>query len=372
MELLRTPLYERHIALHARMAPFAGYDMPISYDSPAGGMLKEHLAVRQEVGMFDVSHMGEFWIRGSEATAFLSYLCTRSFEKLADGRAQYCLLLNEQGTIIDDIIVYRFNAETYWMVVNASNIDKDFNHVKKTASGFKVEVENVSASTALIALQGPKAVEIISKFLPEAPQLKYYHFGVSKKQWIYGRTGYTGEDGFEIFLPPSDALELWVSFEKMGILPIGLGARDTLRLEVGFPLYGHELSDQLLPLETFSAFAVDLTKNFLGAEKARAKPRHKPVALVGSNPKPMRADESVYWGDKKVGIVTSGSTSPIKKLGIALALIDATACETVKNGDIFMLESAGKQREAVVTTLPFVATSRVKGSKPAATKVFGT
>ena len=362
--LKKTPLHERHLELKARMAPFAGYDMPISYDSTSGGMMKEHLAVRKDVGIFDVSHMGEFWVRGKEATAYLTKICTRPFENLIDLKAQYCLLLKEDGTIVDDIIVYKFDAETYWVVVNASNIKKDFDHMKALKSGFQVTLENVSELTALIAIQGPKAVKVIEDIFPPALGLKYYGFYQPKSGWIVGRTGYTGEDGFEIFLPAEEALDFWLLLEKKGALPIGLGARDTLRLEVGFPLYGHELSEQLRPMETFSAFATNLNSNFVGVEKARLTPRYKAVAVQSQTPKPMRVEESLFWNGKRVGWLTSGSTSPIKKIGIGLALIDLSQINIpLEPGFIFMLESGGKQREAVLTATPFVITARVQGAK---------
>ncbi|MBN8553876.1 MAG: glycine cleavage system aminomethyltransferase GcvT [Deltaproteobacteria bacterium] len=362
--LKKTPLHARHLELQARMAPFAGYDMPISYDSTSGGMMKEHLAVRKDVGIFDVSHMGEFWVRGKDATAYLTKTCTRPFENLIHFKAQYCLLLKDDGTIVDDIIVYKFDSENYWVVVNASNIDKDFAHMKSLSSGFQVTLEDVSEKTALIAIQGPRAVEIMKDIFPQALELKYYAFYQPKNGWIVGRTGYTGEDGFEVFLPVEEAMNFWMQLEKKGGLPIGLGARDTLRLEVGFPLYGHELSDQLRPMETFSAFATNLNSSFVGVEKARLAPRYKAVAVQSQTPKPMRADESLFWNGKRVGWLTSGSTSPVKKVGIGLALIDLSQINVpLETGFIFMLESGGKQREAVLTATPFVTTARVQGAK---------
>lgn len=364
MELKKTPLHAKHIELKARMAPFAGYDMPISYEESGGGMLKEHLAVRQQVGMFDVSHMGEFWLTGSEATKFLNHVCTRRFDKLAAGKAQYCLLLNSQGTIIDDIIVYKHSEDRYWIVVNASNIQKDFEHLKAQTQAFKVELQDVSEKTALIAVQGPKAAEIVEKILPGSNQLKYYQFQSPQKDWIVGRTGYTGEDGFEVFLPTNQASELWSELQKHSVMPIGLGARDTLRLEVGFALYGHELSDQLYPMETFSSFAVDLSADFVGSQGARKPPRYLTVALATDNPKPIRADDKIYLNGDLVGWITSGSTSPIKKVGIGLGLLNAEKLAKLSEKPrVFMLESGGKQRQSFSQDLPFVATARVKASK---------
>jgi aminomethyltransferase len=261
------------------------------------------------------------------------------------------------------------NAETYWVVVNAANINKDFNHLKAQTGNFKVTLEDVSPETGLLALQGPRAVEVARKLFPEALDLKYYRFLKNDAGWIIARTGYTGEDGFEIFLPSKDAARLWESFEREDVWPIGLGARDTLRLEVGFSLYGHELSDELFPLETFSAFAVDRDHRFLGAEKALQKPRYLPIALVGSTPKPMRADETILWEGVRVGKLTSGSTAPLLRQGIGLGLVDAAKVPNPLPKDaVFLLESGGKSREAVLTKTPFVSTARVKGADKSYTK----
>ncbi|MDB5038657.1 MAG: Glycine cleavage system protein [Bacteriovoracaceae bacterium] len=367
MALKTTPLHAKHLELKARMAEFAGFDMPISYDAKTGGMLKEHLAVREHAGMFDVSHMGEFWVKGAEATKFLSYACSRGFSSLEDGRAQYCLLINRDGGIIDDIIVYRFSADKYWMVVNASNVTKDFAHLRELSKSFKVSLEDVSEQTALIAIQGPKAVELFSKIVPKSENLKYYSFMMSSNGWLVARTGYTGEDGFEIFLPNKEALSLWNEFESKDVVPIGLGARDTLRLEVGFPLYGHELSEKLRPMETFSAFATDLKNEFCGVEKARLPNRYLPIAVETSTPKPLRADEKLFLDSKPVGWITSGSISPLRRVGIGLALVDLSLLKSpLSNDAIFVLESAGKAREAVRTLPPFVGTPRVKRKLKAA------
>lgn len=361
MTLKMTPLHHRHLQLEARMAEFAGFDMPISYDETSGGMLKEHLAVREGVGIFDVCHMGEFWIRGKDATTFLTKTCTRSFENLADGKAQYCLITLPNGGIVDDIIVYKLDAQNYWVVVNASNILKDFEHFRSLARGFAIDLEDVSEKTGLIAVQGPKAIGLIQAIIPEATSLKYYSFLRTSKDWIVARTGYTGEDGFEIFLPTDEVSNLWLKLESLGAVPIGLGARDTLRLEVGFPLYGHELSEELKPMETFSGFAVDLKNDFPGVSEARKPPRYLPIAIETRNPKPLRAGEKLFLNNKQVGFITSGSMSPIKKVGMGLALVEMSKLSApLPHEAIFLLESAGKPREAVRTETPFVETSRVK------------
>lgn len=356
MNLKQTPLFNKHNDLKARMAEFAGFSMPISYDAVTGGMLKEHLAVRKDAGIFDISHMGEFWIKGDQATEFLSYVCTRSFSQVVPFKAVYCLLLHPGGGIVDDIIVYKVNDQTYWMVVNASNMTKDWNHLKALAEGFKVSLEDVSEKTALIAIQGPRAKEILPKFYPGIEKLKYYTFE-QRDGLIIARTGYTGEDGFEVFLPNQDAPALWSELEKTGALPIGLGARDTLRLEVGFPLYGHELSDTLNPSETLSAFAVESGHSYVGKGKG-PEPKFKPIAVKTDNPKPLRAEEKLYLNGKVIGHITSGSMSPVLRVGIGLALIDKNA--PINESSIFALDSAGKPRQAIFSELPFVATERTK------------
>ncbi len=371
MELKTTPLHSRHVALGARMAAFAGFDMPISYDAKTGGMLKEHLAVRSAVGMFDVCHMGEFWVTGREATKFLSWACTRTLVGVENGRAVYCMLLQKDGGIVDDIIVYKLNDETYWVVVNASNMEKDFAHLSALATSFDVTLKNVSDATGLIAIQGPQAVQIAQQLFPEAVSLKYYRFMKNERGWIIARTGYTGEDGFEIFLPSAETPALWDALAAKGVMPIGLGARDTLRLEVGFSLYGHELSDTLRPSETYSAFAFDAAHTCHGAEAARAPARYLPIALIGATPKPMRAEEKILWNGQIVGSLTSGSVSPARKLGIGLGLIEVEKVPpTLPESAVFMLESGGKSREAVLTKTPFVSTPRVKGATKAAEKKF--
>ncbi len=368
MTLHTTPLHFRHLQLGARMGPFAGYDMPISYDSYSGGMIKEHLAVRQGAGIFDVSHMGEFWVRGPEATAFVSAYCTRPFESVKDGRAVYALLLRDDGGILDDIIVYKVSSQAYWIVVNASNREKNFKHLKSQAARFQIELTDVSDETALIALQGPKAKEILPKIYPGCESLKYYTFEqrptenpkkTGDSTLIVSRTGYTGEDGFEIFLPPADAGALWDRLLEEGAKPIGLGARDTLRLEAGFPLYGHELSEDLLPAETLSAFAWATGHDYCGKSATLRPPRYVAIAVKTDSPKPLRAEQPLYFGEKKVGYLTSGSMSPVLRVGIGLALVGSEHEEALKRG-IFELDSTAKPRQAFCTEIPFVEAERTK------------
>jgi len=342
------------------MAEFAGYDMPISYDPISGGMKNEHLKVRQAAGMFDVSHMGEFRISGPQAAEFISWACTRPVFNLAIGKAQYGLLLNSKGGIVDDIIAYRLGPNEFFMVVNASNIEKDFAHLQKLAKDFDVTLVDESEKWALIAVQGPEAMRILSKRYKDLDQIKYYAFRV-EGDYILSHTGYTGEDGLEIFLPPAQAKELWDWLFKEGVCPIGLGARDTLRLEVGFPLYGHELTDELFPAETMAAFAFDKVGRFYGKDKQPLNVRQQAICLIGDSPKPFRAGEKILVGGQVVGELTSGSYSPILKRGMAVGLTVATLdLKNRPDGFIVEVESGGKLRQATLTKGPFVETSRVK------------
>lgn len=357
MTIRKTPLHAEHLQLKARMIPFAGFDMPISYDFSSGGMRQEHLHVRQNCGLFDVSHMGEFWLRGKGVLQYLSRITTKDFSSSKDGRAYYSLLLNEKGGIVDDIIVYRLQEDLCWMVVNASNIDKDWRHLQSTATEFEVELENVSEQTALIAIQGPNSEELLKPIFPKLADLPYYGF-YSEEGRIIARTGYSGEDGFEIFLRAAEVVDLWRRLISKGIPAIGLGARDTLRMEVGFPLYGQELREDLYAHETLAAFALRNSGPFIGSSSLEKSRRWQPVALLGETPKPMRSGEKILFGGKVVGELTSGTSSPILRKGIGLGLIE-TSCE-LEDGRTFMLESGGKQREAKLTSLPFVETKRVK------------
>ncbi|MGA0163843.1 MAG: glycine cleavage system aminomethyltransferase GcvT [Bdellovibrionota bacterium] len=357
MSLKKTPLFEEHLRLNAKMLEFAGFEMPITYDRYSGGMLQEHLEVRRNLGMFDVSHMGEFWISGAGAKDFLSFVTTKDFDVSKDGRAYYCLLLKDDGGILDDILVYRANSQKFLMVVNASNLSKDWMHLMNYAREFDVSLEDKSAETALIALQGPQAQHVIKEIYEGASELGYYSFFETQDSLI-ARTGYTGEDGFEIFLSPDQAVELWKRLLNLGVKPIGLGARDSLRMEVGFPLYGQELREDLWAHESLSRFALKNKKAFLGSQSLQNAPRWQPISLQGLNAKPMRSHEKIILNGEIVGEITSGSTSPSLKRGMGLGLIKAD-CH-FDEASIFLLESAGKQREANFKNLPFIEAGRVK------------
>ncbi|MDQ4075725.1 MAG: glycine cleavage system aminomethyltransferase GcvT, partial [Chloroflexota bacterium] len=272
--LKRTPLYERHRELGARLVDFGGWEMPVQYR----GIIDEHKAVRTAVGVFDVSHMGEFEVRGPQLVEFLNYLCANDATKLAVGQAQYTMLLNERGGTIDDLIVYRLDEERALMVVNAANIEKDWKHVSATARRFDgVMVENKSDDYGLLAIQGPKAEPLVDELVDfDVREMGYYTVREGRIDGfdvIVARTGYTGEDGFEIFVEAGDTPALWDRVlevgEKYDVQPVGLGARDTLRLEASMPLYGQELDDETSPLEAGLGYFVAKEGDYIGAARQR-------------------------------------------------------------------------------------------------------
>jgi aminomethyltransferase len=267
-----TPLYQAHLRHGGRMVAFAGYALPLQYTS----IVEEHLAVRRKAGLFDVSHMGEFLIRGEEALPFLQWATVNDVGKLKVGRAQYSMLPSEKGGVVDDIYLYRLGEAVYLMVVNAANIAKDLDHLKALTRGFRVEVEDVSEATALLALQGPEAAAILQSLtgadLSARRKNDVFEAQVAGRPARLARTGYTGEDGFELFLAPEDAEAVFEALLAAGARPCGLGARDTLRLEAGFPLYGHELTEATNPLCTPWAWVVKREKDFLGKEAMLASP----------------------------------------------------------------------------------------------------
>ena len=329
-----TPLNQVHRELGARMVDFGGWDMPVQYS----GVIEEHVAVRQAAGLFDVSHMGEVEVTGPNALAFIQHLTINDAAKLVDGQVQYSAMCYPEGGVVDDVTLYRFNASRYLFCVNASNVDKDFAWMEKVLADSAmtgVTLNNRSAEFAQIALQGPKAQEILATLtdLPLA-DIVYYHFcegEVAGVPMIVSRTGYTGEDGFELYLPASFAVEVWqqimLTGTPQGLLPIGLGARDTLRLEKGYALYGHELSREISPLEAGLAWITKLDKeDFVGkaalvAQKAEGLPRRR-VGLVMQERGIPREGYPLFAGDREVGVVTSGTMSPSLKAGVALALVE--------------------------------------------------
>ncbi|WP_448565928.1 glycine cleavage system aminomethyltransferase GcvT [Thermus sp.] len=344
----KTPLYQAHLRHGGRMVAFAGYALPLQYTS----IVEEHLAVRREAGLFDVSHMGEFLIRGEEALPFLQWATVNDVGRLRVGRAQYSMLPSERGGVVDDIYLYRLGEAAYLMVVNAANIAKDFAHLSALARGFRVEVEDVSEATALLALQGPKAARILQGLteadLASRKKNDVFEARVAGRPARLARTGYTGEDGFEIFLAPEDAEAVFEALVAAGARPAGLGARDTLRLEAGFPLYGHELTEETNPLCTPWAWVVKREKDFLGKEAMLSGAcREKLVGLVLETGIP-REGYAVLSEKGPVGRVTSGGYSPLLEKGIALAYVEKEA-----EGP-FYVEVRGRAIPAALSQLPFV------------------
>jgi glycine cleavage system T protein (aminomethyltransferase) len=348
--LRRTPLYEEHKASGARLVDFAGWEMPVQY----AGIKAEHEAVRKDVGLFDVSHMGEAVFRGPGAEEAVQRLVTRDVSRLAVGQAGYAAVCYEDGGTVDDVLVYR-RAGDFLIVVNASNREKDLEHFRTNTRDLDVEIADESDDWALLALQGPRAAELLQTLTEtDLSEIRYYRFvegemGISPV--VLSRTGYTGEDGFEIFARPEDAPALWRRLVEAGAAPVGLGARDTLRLEAGMCLYGNELDAETTPLEAGIGFAVNLEKEFIGQEALlREKEEGLEKKLVGFKVEGRgiaRHDYPVAVGGETVGTVTSGTMSPTLNEAIGLALV-APDVE-----DRFEVVVRGRSVEARAVPLPF-------------------
>jgi len=325
----KTPLYDEHLALGGKMVEFAGWQLPVMYSS----ITKEHLAVRQEAGLFDVSHMGEFFVRGPQALDFLRWATLNDPAKLKVGRAQYSMLPNDRGGVVDDIYVYRIGEGEYLVVVNAANVEKDWAHLNKLAQDFDVELENASSDWALLALQGPKAEEILQPLcdvdLASKRKNSTFTASVAGAPVRLARTGYTGEDGFEIFVSPESAPAVWRALIEAGAVPAGLGARDTLRLEAGFPLYGHELTDETNPRCTPLSWVIK-DKDYYGREAMEnGECQRRLVGLLMERGIP-RSGYPITRDGGVVGEVTSGTQSPLLKKGIALGWVASDAGEDLE------------------------------------------
>jgi aminomethyltransferase len=325
-ELRRTPLYDEHKALGARLVDFAGWEMPVQYE----GIKAEHNAVRNRAGLFDVSHMGEAVFRGPDAEEAVQRLVTRDVGRLAEGQAGYCAVCYESGGTVDDVIVYK-RPEDFLVVVNASNREKDLEHFRSNVEDLEVEVADESDDWALLALQGPEAAGLVQSITgADLSSLKPFRFvedEVAGAKAIVSRTGYTGEDGFEIYLSPGDAPRVWRELLEAGATPAGLGARDTLRLEAGMCLYGNELDPETTPLEAGIGFAVHLDKEreFIGQDALRKEKeeglRKKLVGFEVEGRGIARHDYPVRVEDETVGHITSGTLSPTLNKAIGLALV---------------------------------------------------
>lgn len=335
----KTVLNQVHRDAGARMVEFGGWDMPVQYS----GVLAEHMAVREAAGLFDVSHMGEIEVSGPQAFAFLQYATINDVSALSDGQVQYTALCYPSGGVVDDLTLYRFAADSYLLCVNAANTDKDFDWLQqllKETDYVELQLINRSSEYAQLALQGPKAEKILAELTDtDLSSIKYYWFAegdVVGVATIISRTGYTGEDGFELYCPAKDGVKLWqalmVAGGPYGLLPTGLGARDTLRLEKAYALYGHEITADILPLEARLAWITKLNKGeFVGSQALIAAKegglKRKLIGLKLTEPGVPRENYPVFCDGLEVGYVTSGTLSPCLKQGIALALVEADCAD---------------------------------------------
>lgn len=351
---MRTPLYAKHVGLGARMAPFAGWDMPIQYE----GILAEHEWTRQHASVFDTSHMGEFALRGPTAASDLERLLTLKVSNLEVGQARYGFLLREDGGCLDDLTCLRLGAEHFWLVVNAATRLNDAEwiraHLSKTTS-----FEDVSSSTAKLDIQGPRArAELERAFNQKLPPLKFFRFTLQRLSGIpmlISRSGYTGEFGYELFMPASAAVDFWNDLlKKSRIKPAGLGARDTLRLEAGYPLYGHELNASRTPVAAFRGRFINFNKDFIGkAACLRDRDEGCPQYLCGlrlGTSRAARAGDTIWDGERLVGEVTSGSYAPSLGVAVAMGYIEAPL---TGRGTKLSVEVRGTRLEAEVVDLPF-------------------
>ena len=359
-KLKKTPLYDQHVALGAKMVPFAGYEMPVQY----AGVSHEHHVVRQKVGMFDVSHMGEFWVEGADATAFLNSVTSNDVAKLTPGKVQYSCLPNTTGGIVDDLLVYCVNDTKYMLVVNASNMAKDWAWLQQFAGNFDVRMTDVSEGTALLAVQGPLAAQALQSLTDlDLGAMTYYTFGIGSfagvSNVVVSATGYTGAGGFEIYIPNAHAAAAWDAIiaagAPLGLEPIGLGARDTLRLEMGFCLYGNDIDDTTSPIEAGLGWITKFTKEFTNSAALKAQ-KEAGVArkLVGikllERGVPRHGYPIVDASGAAVGEVTSGTMAPSLNEAIGMAYVPTASAAP---GSTVFVEIRGKALKAEVVSLPF-------------------
>jgi aminomethyltransferase len=354
----KTPLYEEHLALNGKVVPFAGYLLPIEYQT---GMIKEHLAVRNDCGLFDVSHMGEIVLKGPGALDSINHIMANSYTSLATGKIRYTPMCNENGGVVDDLIIYHIDDDVYLLVVNAANCEKDDAHIRTNLLA-DTEMTNISEQVAQLALQGPKSTQILQKVMQgESIPAKYYTFQkdvtICGVKCLISQTGYTGEVGYELYCAPQDAVTLWNGLleagKEDGLIPCGLGARDTLRLEAAMPLYGHEMDDTVSPLETNLDFGVKMNKpEFIGktAIEAQGTPKRMRIGLKTTGRGIIREHQDIYLGDTKIGVTTSGTHCAYLGGSYAMALVE-NGCVSV--GDTVEADVRGRRVSAEVVPLPF-------------------
>ena len=355
-ELKKTPLNEYYHETGAKLVDFGGWEMPVQFSS----IKEEHNAVREDVGIFDVSHMGEIKVSGKEAVEFLNHALTNDITKLTDEKAHYTFLCNEKGGVIDDLVAYKIGEDEYLLVVNAGDTDTDFEWLN-SIEGFDVKVENVSPEYGQIAVQGPNAREMVQKHVEEdISGIKMFGFkkniAVDGKEVILSQSGYTGEDGFEIYCKSEDTLDLWKLFKEEGAVECGLGARDTLRLEAGLPLHGQDLTEEITPIEAKMGFAVKLDKgDFIGKDVLQkqkeegASRKLQGFEITGKGI--ARTGYEVYDKEgNQVGVVTSGTQSPATKRSIGFAMVDTDFHEIDKE---FVIKVRNKDVDAKFVKTPF-------------------
>ena len=364
--LQRTPLYDRHVAAEAKIVPFAGFEMPVQYRT---GITAEHRAVREAAGLFDVSHMGEFVVRGPQALDLVQHVSVNDAAQIEVGQAQYSAMCLENGCVVDDLLVYRF-ADRYMLVVNASNLGKDWNWIEGHAQAFECGLEDVSQDTGLLALQGPAAREILRPLAGiDIDDVKYYRFAegeVAGVPAVISGTGYTGEDGFELYVGANDAPALWDALMEAGadagLMPVGLGARDSLRLEMGYALYGNDLDEQHTTLESGLGWVTKMNKGDFVGREALAAQRESGVArrLVGMRLEgrgfPRPGHDIVHEGEV-VGTVTSGTVSPSLGSGIAMGYVPV---ELAKPDTRLQIDLRGRPVDALVQRPPFYTGGSIK------------
>lgn len=316
---MKTALYENHQREGAKFFTFAGFEMPLQYK----GVLQEYNAVRHHVGLFDVSHMGRIDISGKDTLKFLDFLSTNTILNKPVDHAVYTVLCNEEGFSLDDVLIYLLNETSAFIVANASNREKDLEHIRNVALGYEVEVKDRFNDTGILALQGPKSGEILHSLFPKVPPLNPLQV-YPQKNLILSRTGYTGEEGYEFFGSHEEIKDLWEKFLNLGAQPCGLAVRDVLRLEMGYALYGHELSEKISPLESVASWTVKLNEHDFLGKKGLSSFEHKqfPVGLIGKEGAIAREGAPIYLSQKEIGKVTSGTFSPTLQKPIALGLID--------------------------------------------------
>lgn len=360
--MARTFLYDNHVRLGAKMVDFAGWDMPVQYTS----IIEEHNNVRNNAGLFDVSHMGEIFVYGKDAVAYLQTLVPQDIEKIIDKKAKYCQFTNENGGIIDDLFIYKLKENNYLLVVNASRLEADYKWMKAHCSDFDVVVDNLSDALSMIALQGPKAADILEKvglkkenqprtmYITQAPLI-----GV---ETYISRTGYTGEDGFEIIIENDKVSELWDTIlekgKEFGVLPIGLGARDTLRLESAMSLYGHELNETTSPVEATIAWSIDKDKtaDYIGKDVIQKQlaegVTRKLIAFKMIDRGIARHEYPIYLNNEEIGYVTSGCVAPFLGENIGLGYVQTS--KNLKIDDTIQIMIRNKLYNAVITSKNFI------------------